>query len=336
MNVWLTNTESDELGEAYISDYYAKYPSNSLCVDIEGFAKDYLKLDIVYESIAETDKDKIGFLADGKEPLVVSRDGRKVSVVFPKNTIVIDQFLLNDNESGRRRFTIAHEVAHYIIGQKFPAQSAASYHREFDPEKKYTGAELGDLMNFGENRADRLAAALLMPHFNMEKALDKYAGGMHFTIYGTSLMTTEDRFRLKVMADGVGVSCTAMEIRLKDMGLIDKKTMADYIAQDYQEGDFSDEDINYDRRYGQLTPEQAYLIHRSRREAERIEKRIVKCPICGFKITEAGADSRGHTTLHCPKCKFDGAINLAYFRSMKNAKASTESSPKPQRKRQSR
>ena len=337
MNVWLTNTESDELGEAYIRDYYDKFPSNSLCVDIEGFAKDYLKLDIVYESIVEDDKDKIGFLADGVEPLKISRNGKKESVVFKKNTIVIDEFLLNESESVRKRFTIAHEVAHYLLRMKFPANNVAQYHREFDSEKKYSGPELGNLLSFSENRADRLAAALLMPHFNMKKALDKYAGGEHFTIYGSSLMSTEDRFRLKVMADGVGVSCTAMEIRLNEMGLVDKKTMADYIAQDYQDGDFSDEDIPYDRRYGELTPEQAYLIHRSRREAERMEKREVKCPACGFRMTEAGSDSRGHTTLKCQKCKFQEPLNLAYFRTMKNAKGSPDAEiPKPKRKRQSR
>ena len=85
--------------------------------DIEGFITDFLKLPILYEAFAEDDPSKIGFLSDGITPLIVYRAGKKTPVVFPKDTIVIERFLQRSDESGRRRFTLAHEAAHFILNR---------------------------------------------------------------------------------------------------------------------------------------------------------------------------------------------------------------------------
>ena len=119
------------------------------------------------------------------------------------------------------------------------------------------------------------------------------------------------------MADGIGVSFTALQIRLKELGLIEYRSFDEFVSQDYQEGDFDDSDIDYDRRYGELTPVQAYLIHRSRREAERADRKDIKCPACGFAMTRTTEGSSGYPTFKCSKCKFSGPIGLAYFRKLK-------------------
>ena len=117
--------ELDALGSALVRDYFKKtHRWNSMSLDIEGFIKDYLCLDIVYESFAEEDKSKIGFSADGRMPLLVYRDGDPCAVVYPKDTLVIDRFLQRNEESGRRRFTLAHEAAHNILGRHVPLQMA--------------------------------------------------------------------------------------------------------------------------------------------------------------------------------------------------------------------
>lgn len=59
---------------------------------------------MVYEQIEENDPDKIGFASDGVRPLVVWRNGRKSSVIFPKNTVVLETLLLNPSKKTRRRF----------------------------------------------------------------------------------------------------------------------------------------------------------------------------------------------------------------------------------------
>ncbi len=82
--------ELDAPGEGLSRDYTKKtHRWNALCFDVEGFITDYLGLSICYESFAEKDSSKIGFLANGIDPLLVHRGCGAVSVVFPKDTIVI-------------------------------------------------------------------------------------------------------------------------------------------------------------------------------------------------------------------------------------------------------
>ena len=68
---------------------------------------------IEYASFAEDDAGRIGCLADGATPLLVHQDGKIIPFVFPKDTIVLDKFLLAEKEQGRRRFTMAHEAVSY-------------------------------------------------------------------------------------------------------------------------------------------------------------------------------------------------------------------------------
>ena len=64
--------ELDALGEGLSMDYIARtHRWNARCFDIEGFITDYLGLAIVYESFAEKDSSKIGFLSNGIDPLLV-------------------------------------------------------------------------------------------------------------------------------------------------------------------------------------------------------------------------------------------------------------------------
>ena len=67
-------------------------------IDIEHFITEFLKLKIEYTSFAESDSGKIGFLADGQTPLLIYQDGRIIPFIFPKDTIVLDKFLLAEKE----------------------------------------------------------------------------------------------------------------------------------------------------------------------------------------------------------------------------------------------
>jgi len=313
----LSNEEVDEIGEEYARKMYERFPNNSLCVDIEGLATDVLGLTIIYESFCGKDTDKIGFLADGCDSITISRDGKPHEVIFPWKTVVIDKYLLNVSQSGRKRFTIAHEVAHYLIERMNPLYRKARAHREFDNDRDYTCTELSEVFAFPENRADKLAAALMMPRFNVEKALDRFAEGHKFCVYGRNIIVPEDKIRMQVMADGMGVSYSALRIRLKELGFIENKTFDELVEQDFQEGDFDDSDIEYDRSLGRLTPERTYLIHRSRRESERLENRKLECPVCGFPMTTIDSGNNGYMKLKCRKCKLESPFGVSYFRTQK-------------------
>lgn len=72
--------------------------------------------------------------------------------------------------------------------------------------------------------------------------------------------------------------------------------------------------IQYDPRYGTPSPEVLHKIELSRLEVEGMDKRDLKCPICGFRIEGVYADRTGHAEVKCRKCKFEGPLNLSYFR----------------------
>ena len=74
--------------------------------------------------------------------------------------------------------------------------------------------------------------------------------------------------------------------------------------------------IKYDTRYSP-SPEVLRLLELSWQEVEEMDKRDLKCPICGFRIEGVYSDRTGHAEVKCRKCKFEGPVNLAYFRRQK-------------------
>ncbi len=237
MKSYISYDELEELGETIVRAYVSKTRRyNALCVDIEGLVTDYLGLTIVYESIAEDDANKIGFLSNGKHPLWVYRNGQRTQVLFPKNTVVVDKVLLNESESSRLRFTLGHEGAHSIIAKQNPMQDVACFHNEFDPERKYTIEEQKELMSFSEAQADRLGSVMLMPRFILQKVLKKHGYTDGVPVYGWNVFAPKDKVKLRKMANCMGVSFQALVIRLKTTGYLVPHDLTEYIEKDLQLG----------------------------------------------------------------------------------------------------
>lgn len=74
------------------------------------------------------------------------------------------------------------------------------------------------------------------------------------------------------------------------------------------------QEILYDSRYGNLTPEVAEKIRKSREEVKKLKGRALKCPVCGFRIEEIYGITMGIVQVKCRKCKLEEPLNLAYFR----------------------
>lgn len=100
MKRFTSNDEIEDLCEAMIKDFFkSKHYTNVMCVDIEAFVREYLGVPIVYETFAEPDPGRVGFLSDGKRPLMVRRNGKVEEITFPPRTAVIEKFLLGPKES---------------------------------------------------------------------------------------------------------------------------------------------------------------------------------------------------------------------------------------------
>lgn len=74
--------------------------------------------------------------------------------------------------------------------------------------------------------------------------------------------------------------------------------------------------IEYDTRFSP-SPEVLRLLELSKLEVENMDKRDLRCPICGYRIVGLYADRTGHAEVKCQKCKFEGPVNLSYFRRQK-------------------
>lgn len=222
-----TDNEIEELAEGLIRQFLGQRRSIPQRVDIEGFLTGFLKLPLKYRSFAEEDYNRIGFISDGITPLRVMEGHRPIREIFPKGTVVLEKYLLNRGEEGRRRFTVAHEAGHYIMDRTV---AMASFHREYDREQVYSPSEYRELLNFREARVDRLAAALLMPCFMVRAVLEHFNVSSLIPIYGSNLLRMEDKLLVQKMAAAMGVSYTAFLIRLKELHLLARHDVSEYIV----------------------------------------------------------------------------------------------------------
>ena len=225
------NAEIDEICEGLIKRYegkaYGKRP-----IDIVSFAHDYFKLRIMYTSIAEDDPNKLSFLGDGVTAIKVYYQGKIQSVLIPEKTILLDKVLKYPHERSRRYFCIAHEVFHYIESILTNSPVVSAYHREFDSSREYPMEELSEMMSFRECQADRGAAALLMPSALVKNTCLQFTNGKNICIYGENVFTTKDKEILQDMATYLGVSYTALTIRMKQLKLFEKHKLDEYISNE--------------------------------------------------------------------------------------------------------
>lgn len=236
MKTLVTYKEMEQVGESLIRKYIGdRYPPPR-CVDIEGFIEYFLKLQIVYVHMAEQDKDKIGFVSDGKYRLRVLVNGRVCEQVFPKGTIVIDRFLLAANRSGQRRFTLAHEAAHVIYERMSPTVPGPCFNRYFDAERSYSLQELQERLCLAETQMDRLASILLMPAFMVVQTLRKHNNGQPVSIYGDGVLRSADKIAVQNMANEMGVSFSAMLTRLRVLNYTERRDLSEYIETEMNFG----------------------------------------------------------------------------------------------------
>lgn len=236
MNCFISSQELEALGEGLSRDYMEKsHRRNSMCFDIEGFITDYLGLSICYESFAEDDISKIGFLANGITPLHVFRNNMPIPIVFPKNTIVIEKCLLKDKESSRRRFTLAHEAAHAILEEHANAQMSC-FHSSFDKETDYSKDDLQRIFSLNEVWANRLGASILMSQCLIAKALEKYNAGRFVRIYNGEVLALKEKVTIQKMADSLGVSFPALYIRLRELNLFEHRPIDEYVRENLHLG----------------------------------------------------------------------------------------------------
>lgn len=221
----------NELSEYIVLDYLKQQrisPKNIICVDIEGLARDYFGLEVLFESIVEEDMGKAAFSANGERPLMVFRDGKPEKVIFTDKQIILDKYYKRSENYAARRFVLGHEVGHKILSQVAPEHAKGNYHVIFDSERIYYMDEIREMFHISETQANQMSAALLLPVFLLKATLKRVMNAAKFTVYGDYQMLPKDSHLHKQMADDLGVTTKTLFIRLKNCNLIEYRDIGEY------------------------------------------------------------------------------------------------------------
>ena len=186
-------------------------------IDIEEFTIKILGCSVVYENIAE-DADCLGFLSDGNSPLPVIRNEKTISIVFPKDTIVIDKFLNDPNQNNLKRQTIAHEAGH-VIKNRMCGVIVSEFNHAGGVELRYVD-DIHRRLSIKEAEANKFALSLLMPEGMVVMLMHKLYGDEKIVKQIDNTLTGKDSYRVSLMAKILGVSYNSMFIRLMNLKMI--------------------------------------------------------------------------------------------------------------------
>ena len=96
-------------------------------------------------------------------------------------------------------------------------------------QRLYSMAEMKLHFNWNETQADKLAASLLMPYFIVAAALKDFNHGNKLKIFGDEVFAPEDRMIIKKMAAQIGVSFSALLIRIKELQMVEYHPISEYV-----------------------------------------------------------------------------------------------------------
>ena len=75
--------------------------------------------------------------------------------------------------------------------------------------------------------------------------------------------------------------------------------------------------LNFNPRFPTPSAEVQRMILLSMEAAKAAGSREMRCPVCGFKVTDVPLTQTEVVYVVCRKCKFTGPLSPAYFRRMK-------------------
>lgn len=148
--------------------------------------------------------------------------GHETEYLIDEKTVVVDRSLEGqEREAGRRNFTIFHEIAHKSLMLAFPEdysiflqKPAAMYYKPFYRNKN-------SQFDTYEWQANNLASAIQLPEELVRQAM--YICGIEVRIEVLNKLSHRETYvKFCEMARFLGCSGTALAIRMKYMGLLDK------------------------------------------------------------------------------------------------------------------
>ena len=143
--------------------------------------------------------------------------------ILDGKTVLIEEDLHNDaTQIGRCNFTSMHEAGHQILKMLFPNEYGVKKQVTKVHYHKYNSERNKPISDWEEWQANTLAAAILMPRDLVEYSMFLFGLGKKIKCLNRIAdIKTYEKF--SAMADFLGVSKSALTIRMKQLNLLEKE-----------------------------------------------------------------------------------------------------------------
>ncbi len=217
----------EQLAESVLLDCFgADFMQEHKPINIDHLASHYLGLKVLYMKLSDDGK-ILGLTTYADVEVEFIRNNTSDTISLQKDSVLIEKSLLDHDRNGRRRFTLSHEAGHQIIYRIEPLDDKAKYQRRFANGKAYSCRDLKSADDWREWQANTLASALLLPRELVDFWMFRFNNSKPLIRYGV-LFSFNDRQVLSNMCNHLGVSRTALIIRLHQLGFIRQRPTGEY------------------------------------------------------------------------------------------------------------
>lgn len=202
-----TKKEFERLADYVLRDYLGERYETPCPLNVQSFARDYLKMTVHYMDFPEE---------------------QRIAGLRYANHIYIDRTLSLPEHIGARNFTIAHECAHEIINcqdERYNGRALVNCRAQGSRKQLITDED------FCEWQANVVASCLLMRPYLVEWAMFTFAEQETITIYGNinyPCMYVRDSEALHNMSVYMGVSKAALRFRLRELGRLTVRPYSEF------------------------------------------------------------------------------------------------------------
>lgn len=225
----LSREDIEGIADNVIKDFREVTGIVTMFTTIDQLAVDYLGLRVTFEKLSNDDR-FCGVTAYEDTNFKVQVDNIDRIITIKKNQIILDSDFVEVGKvrelCGKRRFTLAHEVAHQILFSLENEEVKATIKQKYSTRKAHTISQLKTAEDWNEWQANALGAALLMPRVNVREFMvqhREYVLTEYPTFFQPIMLSSE--LVVRHFCQCFHVSKSAGIIRLKQLGyLTDEKT----------------------------------------------------------------------------------------------------------------
>lgn len=232
--IHLSRGDLEVIGSRVIKAYQKIAETNHLPqdrVDIDVLVQQLLHLHIEFQHLSK-DRSILGATAFEDIGIEVfpeqdEDDGESFYMLDGKTILIESDLTLEGANVGRRNFTVAHEGCHQILNMLFPHDYGKR--APYRAVHYYRGTGSRNDFAWEEWQTDALASVILMPSEYVQHCMQAFGLGSKMRLLNR-VFAKADYTRFEEMSTYMGVSKTALSIRMVRLGLLQRNDLGDPYA----------------------------------------------------------------------------------------------------------